>query len=389
MTYELAADSWDDEERAAIESVIASGRLTMGPKVAEFEQAFADYFGRQYAVMVNSGSSANLVGIAALCYRKGNPLKPGDEVIVPAISWSTTYHPLQQYGLKLRFVDVELDTLNMDTARLEEALTPATRMIMGVSILGNPAALDVMREFADAHGLILFEDNCESMDAELAGRKTGTFGDIGTFSTFFSHHISTIEGGAFTTDDPELNDLARSIRAHGWTRDVAEGSSLFEPSYDDFYEAYRFILPGYNVRPQEINAAVGLVQLGKLPAMTAARRQNLAKFQDLFGGDERFIIQRENGKSSSFCFTIILSPDKNLVRARVMEALKEADIGFRVITGGCFPRHDVIKYFDHELVGPMTNGDLAHDRGFFVGNHPFDLGTEIDTLHQVLDVACK
>ncbi|MEE2760320.1 MAG: DegT/DnrJ/EryC1/StrS family aminotransferase, partial [Pseudomonadota bacterium] len=168
-----------------------------------------------------------------------------------------------------------------------------------------------------------------------------------------------------------------------------EGSSLFEPSDDDFYEAYRFILPGYNVRPQEINAAVGLVQLAKLPAMTAARRQNLAKFQDLFGGDERFIVQRENGKSSSFCFTIILSPDKDLDRARVMEALKEADIGFRVITGGCFPRHDVIKYFDHELVGPMTNGDLAHDRGFFVGNHPFDLGAEIDTLHQVLDAACK
>ncbi|MBT4717928.1 MAG: aminotransferase class I/II-fold pyridoxal phosphate-dependent enzyme, partial [Rhodospirillaceae bacterium] len=243
MTYELAADSWGPEERAAIDDVIASGRLTMGPKVAEFERAFADYFGRKYAVMVNSGSSANLVGIAALCYRKDNPLQPGDEVIVPAISWSTTYHPLQQYGLKLRFVDVELDTLNMDTSRLEEALTPSTRMIVGVSILGNPAALDVMRAFADKHGLIFFEDNCESMDAELVGQKTGTFGDIGTFSTFFSHHISTIEGGVLTTDDAELNDLARSIRAHGWTRDVSEGSELFAARDDDFFEAYRFILP--------------------------------------------------------------------------------------------------------------------------------------------------
>jgi CDP-6-deoxy-D-xylo-4-hexulose-3-dehydrase len=389
MSYELAADSWGDEERAAINDVIASGRLTMGPKVAEFEIAFAAYFGRQYAVMVNSGSSANLIGIAALCYRKDNPLKTGDEVIVPAISWSTTYHPLQQYGLKLRFVDVELDTLNMDTSRLEEALSPKTRMIVGVSILGNPAALDVMRAFADEHDLIFFEDNCESMDAELGGQKTGTFGDIGTFSTFFSHHISTIEGGVLTTNDPELNDLARSIRAHGWTRDVSEGTDLFAPSDDDFYEAYRFILPGYNVRPQEINAAVGVVQLAKLPALTKMRRANLAKFQVLFEGDGRFIIQRENGKSSSFCFTIILSPNLDLDRAAVMAALKAADIGFRVITGGCFPRHDVIKYFDYELVGDMTNGNLAHDRGFFVGNHPFDLGPEIEKLHRVLDSVCK
>ena len=170
---------------------------------------------------------------------------------------------------------------------------------------------------------------------------------------------------------------------------MSEGSELFAARDDDFFEAYRFILPGYNVRPQEINAAVGLVQLAKLPAMTEMRRKNLAKFQNLFEGDERFIIQRENGKSSSFCFTIILSPGLGFDRDVVMEALKAEDIGFRIITGGCFPRHDVIKYFDYELLGEMTNGDLAHDRGFFVGNHPFDLGTEIDALHRILDAACK
>tara|TARA_B100000315_G_scaffold257280_1_gene305611 strand:- start:1718 stop:2881 length:1164 start_codon:yes stop_codon:yes gene_type:complete len=385
MTYELAADTWGPEEKAAIDDVIASGRLTMGPKVAEYEAAFAAYFGRNYAVMVNSGSSANLVGVASLFYRKDNPLNAGDEVIVPAISWSTTYHPLQQYGLKLRFIDVELETLNMDVSQLEEALTPQTRMIVGVSILGNPAALNVMRDFADAHNLIFFEDNCESMDAELNGQKTGTFGDIGTFSSFFSHHVSTIEGGYILTDDPELNDLARSIRAHGWTRDVPAGSQLIEPRDDDFFEAYRFILPGYNVRPQEINAAIGIEQLKKLPDFTTARRKNLAHFQTLFGSDDRFIIQRENGKSSSFCFTIILNPAKNLDRSQVMAALNAADIGFRIITGGCFPRHEAIKYFDYELVGEMTNGNLAHDQGFFVGNHPFDLTDEIDKLRDVLD----
>jgi CDP-6-deoxy-D-xylo-4-hexulose-3-dehydrase len=389
MYYELAADTWGAEEKAAIAEVVASGRYTMGQKTVAFERAFAAHVGRRHAVMVNSGSSANLVGVASLFFRKDKPLQRGDEVIVPAIAWSTTYTPLQQYGLKLRFLDVELDTLNMDVTRLEAALTPRTRMIMGVSILGNPAALDVMRAFADKHGLIFFEDNCESLGASLGGKAAGTFGDIGTFSTFFSHHVSTGEGGVLTTDDAELDALARSIRAHGWTRDVPGNAGLYTPWNDEFREAYRFILPGYNVRPQEINAAVGLVQLTKVDAMTEARRRNMKIFNELFQGDERFIIQREHGRSSSFSFTIILSPKRKIDRSRVFTALREADIGFRMITGGCYPRHEAIKHFDYELVGPMTNADIAHDYGFFVGNHPFDLTDRIRHLRDVLANACN
>src|SRR5215470_1714266 len=153
MSYELAVSTWGTEEIAAIQEVIASNRFTMGPKVAAFEQAFAAYHGRRYAVMVNSGSSANLLCVAALFYKQDRPLRRGDEVIVPAISWATTYHPLQQYGLKLRFVDVELETLNIDVSRLERALTPKTRMIVAVSVLGNPAALDLIQNFAHTHGL--------------------------------------------------------------------------------------------------------------------------------------------------------------------------------------------------------------------------------------------
>src|SRR5512134_2985947 len=204
MFYELASSSWGEEEIAAMHRVIASGMFTMGENVRRFEAAFAEKFGSRHALMVSSGSTANLVGIAALFYRKERPLQRGDEVIVPAISWSTTYYPLQQYGLRLRFVDVQLDTLNMDVSRLEEALTPRTRMVMGISILGNPAALDVMRAFCDRHGLYFFEDNCESLGATLNGRLCGTFGDIGTFSTFYSHHISTMEGGLLVTNDMEI-----------------------------------------------------------------------------------------------------------------------------------------------------------------------------------------
>ena len=191
--------------------MIASDRLTVGPQVERFEAAFAAYNGRKYAVMVNSGSSANLVAVAALCYKKERPLVRGDEVIVPAVSWATPHHPLQQYGLMLKILDIELETLNMDVTQLERAIGERTRAIVGVSILGNPAALEVMRAAADRRGLYFIEDNCKSMDPELAGRKSGTFGHVSIFSLFFSHHVSTVEGGVVTTDERELFELKAQI----------------------------------------------------------------------------------------------------------------------------------------------------------------------------------
>jgi CDP-6-deoxy-D-xylo-4-hexulose-3-dehydrase len=387
MFYDLAADTWGTEEHEAIARVLASRKVTMGPEVKAFEEAFAAWHGSRHAIMVNSGSSANLVALGAFFFRKHRPLRRGDEVLVPAIAWSTTYAPLQQYGLRVRFVDVELDTLNVDMAQLEAAITPRTRAIVAVSILGNPAALADMRALADARELVLLEDNCESLGAELDGRKTGTFGHAGTFSFFFSHHVTTGEGGMVVTDDAELADLVRSLRAHGWTRDLPAGSRIYERGDDDFFEAYRFVLPGYNVRPMEFQGAVGTAQLAKLEGYLAARRKNLATFKHLFAGDDRFVIPRENGRSSSFSFPIVLrSPTP---RAEVFQALEEADIAFRIVTGGCFPRHDAVRYFDFDTLGPLPNAQLAHDRGFFVGNHPFDLRDRIEKLFDVLEGVCS
>lgn len=387
MAYELSSTSWGTEELDAIDRVVRSGRFTMGEHVRRFEDAFAAKFGMKHAVMVNSGSSANLVAVAALSYRSRRPLQRGDEVIVPAISWATTFHPLQQYGLKLRFVDVELETLNMDVSKLEAALTPRTRMVVAVSILGNPAALDTIRAFCDAHDLILLEDNCESMGASLNGRLCGTFGDLNTFSTFYSHHISTMEGGLVVTNDTELDHLARAIRNHGWARDVPADSpaeGLHGRHDDPFFEAYRFVVPGYNVRPLEFAGAVGLEQLKKLDRMLEVRRANAAHFVRLLKGDKRFIIQREHGLSSWFSFTIILNPALSIDRGRVMDALRKAGIEFRMITGGCFPKHQAIRFFDYEIVDGIENATLAHDQGFFVGNHPHDITRELDELRGVL-----
>lgn len=387
MFYPLAASSWATEEIDAIQRVIDSDMYTMGENVLAFEAEFAAYHGKKYGVMVNSGSSANLIAVAAQFFKKNNPLKRGDEVIVPAVSWATTYHPLQQYGLKMKIVDVEIDTLNMDVSQLEDALSPDTKMLLAVSILGNPCDLDVMRAFCDKHDLVFMEDNCESLDAELGGKKAGTFGDVNTFSFFFSHHIATMEGGMILTDDLETYHLMRCLRAHGWTRDLPKDSPVFEGRSDDFFEAYRFILPGYNVRPTEMSGAIGREQLKKLPDFTAQRRKNLALFNELLGSDERFIIQRENGVHSSFCFPIILNPAMNIDRTRVFEALAAADIGYRIITGGCILRHDVMEFYDYETVGEIANANIAHDNGFFCGNQPYDLEPQIRKLYEVLDAA--
>ena len=387
MHYSLAESNWGEEEIEAIRRVIDSDRFTMGKKVEAFESAYAKKFGTKYAVMTSSGSSANLVGLASFFFKRENPLKRGDEVIVPSISWATTYYPLQQYGLKLKFLDIELDTLNIDVSKLEEALTPKTKMVVAVSILGNPCSIEVIRNFCDKHGLYLLEDNCESMGAELNGKLCGTFGDIGTFSTFFSHHISTIEGGIILTENEEIFHLMKSLRAHGWTRDLPYDSSIYGRGEDDFYEAYRFILPGYNARPLDLNGAIGIEQLKKLDSMIDIRRRNAEFFVSLFSKDDRFIIQKENGKSSWFSFTIVLNPNYPIDRSSVMQAMRKAEIEFRIITGGCFLRHDVIKYFDYETVGEIVNANIAHDRGFFVGNYPRNIKPQIEYLWEILDLA--
>jgi CDP-6-deoxy-D-xylo-4-hexulose-3-dehydrase len=261
-------------------------------------------------------------------------------------------------------------------------------MVVAVSILGNPAPLDRIRAFCDTHNLILFEDNCESLGARLHGRLCGTFGHINTFSTFYSHHISTMEGGLVLTDDTEIDHLARAIRNHGWARDVPADSpvrGLGGKLDDPFFEAYRFVVPGYNVRPLEFAGAVGLEQLKKLDRMLEIRRTNASLFVKLFHGDQRFIIQRENGSSSWFSFTIILNPALAIDRRRAMNALRKAGIEFRMITGGCFPKHEAIRFFDYEIVGGIANATLAHDHGFFVGNHPHDLTSELTQLREVMD----
>lgn len=385
INYKLASSTWDDNELRAIQSVIDKDMYTMSDSVLEFENKFAGYVGSDYAVMVNSGSSANLLSVAALFYTKSPKLKRGDEVIVPAVSWSTTYYPLYQYGLKLKFVDVDLNTLNYDLEALEKAVGENTKMIMVVNLLGNPNDFDRINEIIDNRDIILVEDNCESMGATFNGKQTGTFGLMGTFSTFFSHHMSTMEGGLVVTDDEELYHVLLSLRAHGWTRNLPDENWVSNKSEDWFTESFRFLLPGYNVRPLEMSGAIGIEQLKKLPGFLEQRRKNAKYFVKLFEGHKDFLIQKDIDNSSWFGFSLIIRPESNLDRMEVVNKLKVNHIECRPIVTGDFTKNEVLRYFDYKVSGSLKNAKYLDANGLFVGNHQIPLTKEIDHLYEVLE----
>lgn len=381
--FPLATSSWDQAEQDALQRVIASDRFTMGAEVAEFERRFAAHFGSKFAVMVNSGSSANLLMVAALTYTS-NPdlkLKPGDEVIVPAVSWSTTYYPLHQYGLKLKFVDIDLETLNYDLDALAEAVTDRTRALMVVNLLGNPNDFGRIAEITKGRNIVMIEDNCESMGATLGGKQCGTFGVMGTFSTFFSHHISTMEGGVIVTDDEELYHVMLSLRAHGWTRNLPRENHVTGTKSDDaFEESFRFVLPGYNLRPLEMSGALGIAQLAKLDGLIAGRRRNAAAFVSAMQDHAKFTIQQEIGDSSWFGFSLMLRPDLPDSRADVVRGLDALGFECRPIVAGNFARKEIVKHFDFDIHGDLPNADYLDKRGLFIGNHHYPIDEAIAEL---------
>mgnify|MGYP001208081366 FL=1 len=382
MRYELASSTWGEEEIESINKVVQSGNFTMGENVREFEKQFASFFNSKYCVMVNSGSSANLIAIASLFFKKDCPLKIGDEVIVPSVSWATTYHPLNQYGLKLKFVDIDINTLNYDLKKLEGAISINTKAIIAVNLLGNSNDFKKINELIKGKNILLIEDNCESMGAKFNLKYAGTHGILGTFSGFFSHHISTMEGGMILTDTEELYHIMLSLRAHGWTRDLPTNNHLVKKEVNPFDESFRFILPGYNLRPLEFSGAIGIEQLKKLPSFINSRRKNAEYFLEKFKKSD-FILQQEIGESSWFGFSLIMK-DQTISRENIINKLIEKKIDVRPIVSGNFVKNEVIKYYNYEVFSDLINSEHLDKFGFFVGNHHYDIKPKIDYLFQTL-----
>ena len=381
--YPLATATWDQKEIDAMQKVIASGNFTMGEKVSLFEKEFSNYIGSQNAVMVNSGSSANLLMIATLFYTK-NPklkLKRGDEVIVPAVSWSTTYYPLYQYGLKIKFVDIDIETLNYDLVQLESAISNKTRVVLAVNLLGNPNDFDFINNIIKDKDIILLEDNCESMGATFNDKKTGTIGVMGTFSSFYSHHISTMEGGTIVTNDEELHQILISLRSHGWTRDLPVKNLICDDKSEDLLEeSFRFVLPGYNVRPLELEGALGVEQIKKLPMIISERRKNARLFVETLSNYPDLLIQKEVGMSSWFGFSIIIRPGSSLIRKELVNKLNNLGFEIRPIVTGNFLKNEVIKFFDYEVHGNLKNAEYLDKHGLFIGNQHYPISNAFEAL---------
>ena len=383
----LACSTWDDEELKALHDVIDSGMYTMGARVAEFERVFADYHGSKHCVMVNSGSSANFLMVAALFFtKKSNKLERGDEVIVPAVSWSTTYSPLYYHGLKVRFVDINLNTLNIDVDLIEKAITKDTKAIFAVNLLGNSAEYKKLKEICIEHNLILLEDNCESLGAQYLNKKSGSFGVVSSCSGFFSHHISTMEGGMILTDDEEIYHILLSIRAHGWTRNLPEKNLVATKSLDPFFESFRFVLPGYNMRPLEMSGALGIAQMKKLDSLIDKRRTNYKNFKERMEQFNFIKLQSEIGESSWFGFSMIIEDSANFTRDELVKCFASRNIESRPIVCGNIVNNEMIKYFDYSVYGELNSSEIVHNNGLFIGNHHMDINDGLDNLVKSIEI---
>lgn len=367
-TYPVAFSCWGPEEFTAIARVLASDRYTMGAEVEAFEEEFARYHGMKHAIMVNSGSSANLIAVASLFHKRENPLRRGDKAIVPALAWATTYAPLVQYGLDLVLADCN-ETWGCNPFSYPREGSGA-RLIVGCSVLGNPttptwALFGIARD--DVYHL---EDNCESIGARTEGGELcGTFGLLNTFSFYHSHQLSAIEGGMVLTDDDELNGLCRMLRDHGMTRYAKPKS---------FEEEYDFRLMGYNVRPVELHAAIAREQLKKLDTF---RKERMANWL-WFANQARHLpvtLPKANGLMNPFGLNFTV--ESYAIRSRLADALRSNGVDCRLPTGGSFRRH---RYAVNWANQPSPVADHIHECGLFLGNAPYGIDDKIERAVRIM-----
>lgn len=368
----LAIPSFGWEEVAEAVDSLLDQRTTMGVKVRTFEERFAHYLGVRHAVMVNSGSSANLVALSLLMSPSdANPLVPGDEVITPALTWATTVFPIAQLGLVPVLVDIEPDTLNIDPAAVERAITPRTRAIMPVHALGNPCDMTALMEIARAHGLRVIEDACEAHGAEWDGRKVGGFGDLGTFSFFFSHHITTMEGGMVVTDDEAYAERARALRAFGWVRDSRNGRAI-AGAYPHLDPRFLFTEAGYNFRPTELQGAFGMHQVAKLDGFVEQRRANAARLNAAFAPlDDQLLLPVEapRARHAYFGYALHARTGVTFDRNELIRQLEAHGIETRPLMAGNIVAQPAIRGVQHRVVGPLPHAEHAAQHGIFVGIH--------------------
>jgi CDP-6-deoxy-D-xylo-4-hexulose-3-dehydrase len=374
--------------------------LTTGRFADKFEREFARFFGLKHAILVNSGSSANLLALSCLTSPKlgERRLKPGDEVITVATGFPTTVNPIVQNQLVPVFLDVTIPTYNIDVTQLEEAYSARTRAVMLAHTLGNPFDLDAVMKFVRQHNLWLIEDCCDAVGATYHGRKVGTFGHLATVSFYPAHHITMGEGGCVLTNQSLLKTLAESFRDWGrdcWCEPGKDNTcgKRFEWQLGDLPHSYdhKYIYShlGYNLKLTDMQAAVGVAQLKKLPAFIETRRRN---FQALYDGlkdlEESFILPEATpgSKPSWFGFPIAVRPEAHFTRNDAVNFLETRKIATRLLFGGNLVRQPAYSDVKYRVVGELKNSDFVMNQVFWVGVYP---GLSTEAIEFMVDIFHK
>jgi CDP-6-deoxy-D-xylo-4-hexulose-3-dehydrase len=389
---------YDAQEMRALVGSALDFWLTLGRYGEEFERKMAELLGVKYVIMANSGSSANLLAMSALTSPKlRRHLKPGDEVITMAASFPTTVNPIVQNGLVPVFVDVELETCNVDTAKLEGAVSDRTRAVFIAHTLGNPFDLDAVARFAEKHNLFLVEDACDALGSRYDGKMVGSFGDLATFSFYPAHQITTGEGGAVATNSGKLAWIARSFR--DWGRDC-----WCEPGEDDacgkrfgyqlgslprgYDHKYIYTHIGYNLKPLDLQAAIGVQQLEKLPSFTERRKNNFRRLhQGLQRHSECLSLPSATPRSDPawFGFLVAVKPDSAFTKGELVDFLETHKVATREVFAGNLTRHPAYQDVVYRVPGGLENTDYIMNHTFFIGVYPGLDDAKIDYVLGVFD----
>lgn len=392
---------FDEKEMMAVIDSALDFWLTLGKQGIEFQKRFSEYLGMKHALVVNSGSSANLLAVGALCSPNiKNPMRPGDEVITTAMTFPTTLTPIIQNNLVPVFVDVEMGTYNIDPDLIEAAISEKTRAIFFAHTLGNPADMDKIMAIAKKHDLYVIEDTCDALDSRFKGKLVGTFGDISTYSFYAAHHMTMGEGGALAMKDDDIYKAALSLRDWGracWCQtgeDNPNGACgnrfgfKFENLPKGYDHKYVYSNMGYNLKPLDIQCAMGIEQLKKLPAFSEKRKQNFRSLYEVFRKyEDKFILPRAIPKAdpSWFAFPLTVRKDAGFTKNDFIEFLESKKIETRMLFAGNILRHPGFKHFRHRVSGTLENTDDVMFNSFFLGVYPGMSEEKMDYMIKAID----
>ena len=374
--YMLLEDGFSKSDISKGIKVLKSTRITMGEKTLEFEKEFAEKLGVKFALMVNSGSSANLLAAFASCnpLRK-NKFKAGDEVLIPTLCWPTSLWPLVQAGLKPRFVDPEIDTLNVSAESYIKKITKKTKVIMLINVLGISGNINELLKYTKKRNIIVIEDNCEALGAKLNNKFLGTYGDFGTFSFFYSHQITSGEGGMIVCNNEKDYEILHALRSHGWSR----GKGFYEKNskrYPSLDPRYIFINMGFNLRPTEIQATMARNQFSNFENYKLLRSKNRKKIIDKIKNDKRydnqfsFVKIPKNVDPSFMGIPIILSEKFTKIKKKFIYMIEKKGLETRPIIGGAFTKQPSVDLFKlNTKKEKFVNAEYIQTNGFYIGLH--------------------